>query len=73
MMTAKNIRFVCRIHGACMEHAWSMYGVCHKTFYSWLKKFRACAYELDALANRPRSCKISPKRIDKETVKQLCA
>ncbi len=35
IMTAKNIRYGCRIHG-----------VCHKTFYSWLRKFRTGAYEL---------------------------
>ena len=61
IMTSKNIRF-----GCCQ------YGICYKTFYGWLKKFRSANYDLSAVKNKPRGCRLSPKRIDQKTVKQAC-
>ena len=61
VLAAKNIRYGCRQNG-----------VCHKTFYDWLKKLKASDCDLTSLKNRPRGCRVSPKRTDQQTVKKLC-
>ena len=62
IMSAKNIRLGCRLHG-----------VCPKTFYDWRKKLKASDYDLKGLRNCPRGPRISPRRTDQEIVKELCA
>ena len=47
--------------------------MCPKTFYDWRKKLKASDYDLKALRNRPRGPRISSRRTDQETVKELCA
>lgn len=61
IMSARSIRLGCRLHG-----------VCPKTFYDWRKKLKASDYELKVLRARPRGSRISPRRTDQETVKELC-
>lgn len=61
IMQARNIHYGCRHEG-----------VCRKTFYAWHKRLREASYDIQALKNRPRGCRISPKRTARSIEEDLC-